>query len=127
MSNLKKVLYVDDEVMNLFLFENLLAEKFNIVTAKSPELGLEILRSDNTIDLVISDMKMPAMNGLQFISKAQEFYKECPYLILSGYHKIPEIEEALESGIIRRYLQKPFEVDEISNAINEEIEAFQTI
>ncbi|MEO9887188.1 MAG: response regulator [Balneola sp.] len=125
MSDLKKVLYVDDEVMNLFLFENLLAGKFEILTAKSPELGLEILKKDDTIDIVISDMKMPVMNGLQFIEKAQEFYKKCPYLILSGYHKIPEIEEALESGMIRGYLQKPFEVDKITATIHKEIEAFE--
>lgn len=125
MSNLKKVLYVDDEAMNLFLFENLLAENFEIVTARSPEKGLEILSEDDSFDLIISDMKMPGMNGLEFIKKAQEFYKKCPYLILSGYHKIPEIEEALESGLIRSYLQKPFEVDQITATIHQEIEAFQ--
>lgn len=127
MSDLKKVLYVDDEAMNLFLFENLLAENFEIVTARSPEKGLEILSEDDTFDLIISDMKMPGMNGLEFIRKAQEFYKACPYNILSGYHKIPEIEEALESGLICSYLQKPFEVGEITTSINKDIESFQLV
>ena len=124
MSDLKKILYVDDEVMNLFLFENLLAQNFEIVTTKSPEKGLEILETDDSFDLIISDMKMPGMNGLEFIKKAQEFYKTCPYNILSGYHKIPEIEEALESGLICSYLQKPFEVEEITASINKDIESF---
>ncbi len=124
MSDLKKILYVDDEVMNLFLFENLLTQNFEIVTTKSPEKGLEILETDDSFDLIISDMKMPGMNGLEFIKKAQEFYKTCPYNILSGYHKIPEIEEALESGIICSYLQKPFEVEEITTSINKDIESF---
>ena len=127
MSDLKKVLYVDDEAMNLFLFENLLAENFEIVTARSPEKGLEILSEDDSFDLIISDMKMPGMNGLEFIRKAQEFYKLCPYNILSGYHKIPEIEEALESGLICSYLQKPFEVGEITASINKDIESFQRV
>lgn len=127
MSDLKKILYVDDEVMNLFLFENLLAQNFEIVTARSPEKGLEILSEDDTFDLIISDMKMPGMNGLEFIKKAQEFYKKCPYNILSGYHKIPEIEEALESGLISSYLQKPFEVDAITASINKDIETFQDV
>jgi len=124
MPELKKILYVDDEVMNLFLFENLLAQNFEIVTTKSPEKGLEILETDDSFDLIISDMKMPGMNGLEFIKKAQEFYKTCPYNILSGYHKIPEIEEALESGLICSYLQKPFEVEEITASINKDIESF---
>ena len=124
MPDLKKILYVDDEVMNLFLFENLLAQNFEIVTTKSPEKGLEILETDDSFDLIISDMKMPGMNGLEFIKKAHEFYKTCPYNILSGYHKIPEIEEALESGLICSYLQKPFEVEEITASINKDIESF---
>ncbi|MEP0004750.1 MAG: response regulator [Balneola sp.] len=127
MSNLKKVLYVDDEAMNLFLFENLLAENFEIVTARSPEKGLKILSEDDSFDLIISDMKMPGMNGLEFIRKAQDFYKPCPYNILSGYHKIPEIEEALESGLICSYLQKPFEVGEITASVNKDIESFQRV
>jgi two-component system, response regulator, stage 0 sporulation protein F len=126
MSNLKKVLYVDDEVMNLFLFENLLSNNFEIETTKNPEKGLEILKEDASFDVVISDMKMPGMNGLEFIKRAKEFYKNCPYLILSGYHKIPEIEEALEEGFISNFLQKPFEVEEITAIIHKEIEAFES-
>ena len=127
MSNLKKVLYVDDEVMNLFLFENLLANNFDIETTKSPEKGLEIVKENPGFDVVISDMKMPGMNGLEFIKQAKEFYNKCPYLILSGYHKIPEIEDALEEGLICNFLQKPFEVEEISATIHREIEAFQEL
>jgi DNA-binding NtrC family response regulator len=124
MSDLRKVLYVDDEVMNLFLFENLLSKNFDIVTTKNPEKGLEILKEGNSFDAVISDMKMPGMNGLEFIRKAKEFYSSCPYIILSGYHKIPEIEEALEQGLICNYLQKPYEVNEIADSINQEIRSF---
>ena len=124
MSDSKNILYVDDEAMNLFLFENLLARNFDIVTANSPEKGIEILKENDSFDLVISDMKMPGMNGLEFIKMAQDFYKKCPYMILSGYDKIPEIEEALETGLICGYLQKPFEVNDITRTINHEIENF---
>jgi ActR/RegA family two-component response regulator len=51
-------------------------------------------------------------------------YSSCPYIILSGYHKIPEIEEALEQGLICNYLQKPYEVNEIADSINQEIRSF---
>ncbi|HCT52271.1 MAG TPA: histidine kinase, partial [Balneola sp.] len=93
---------------------------------KNPEKGLEILKEDASFDVVISDMKMPGMNGLEFIKRAKEFYINCPYLILSGYHKIPEIEEALEEGFISNFLQKPFEVEEITAIIHKEIEAFES-
>jgi DNA-binding NtrC family response regulator len=124
MSNLKNLLYVDDEAMNLFLFKNLLSRSFNIVTASSPEQGIEILKENSSFDIVISDMKMPGMNGIEFIKKAKGFYKNCPYMILSGYGKIPEIEEALDTNLICGYLQKPFDVNGITRSINQEIENF---
>jgi len=124
MSDLKNLLYVDDEAMNLFLFENLLSRNFNIVTASSPEKGIEILKENDSFDIVITDMKMPVMNGIEFIKIAMEFYKKCPFMILSGYNKIPEIEEALETNLICGYLQKPFNVDGITRTINQEIEKF---
>jgi len=124
MANKLKILYVDDEVMNLFLFENLMAQHFEVLTADSPEKALEILHNENDIQLVISDMKMPKMNGLQFIKKAKEFHDHCPYLILSGYHKGEELMEALETGLILDYLQKPYEVSDIAQSINNAIETF---
>lgn len=127
MSDLKNLLYVDDEAMNLFLFENLLSGNFNITTANTPDKGLEILKKNDSFDIVISDMKMPGMNGIEFINKAKEFYKQCPYMILSGYGKIPEIEEALDTNLICEYLQKPFDVNGITRSINQEIEKFQAV
>ena len=119
-----KILYVDDELMNLFLFENLLAKDFEVLTANSAEKGLQILQDEKGVKVVISDMKMPKMNGIQFIKAAKEFHNHCPYLILSGYNKGEEIEEALETELIMDYLQKPYEVRDITKSIRKAVENF---
>ena len=64
MADNKTILYVDDEDVNLMLFELNFKKKFNVLTALNGEKGLEILKDNNNVEVVISDMKMPGMNGI---------------------------------------------------------------
>jgi len=112
-----KILYVDDEDVNLELFEIVFSEKFDVVTAVNGEKGLEKLCADGQIKVVISDMKMPGMNGVEFIRLAKEKCNEKLYFILTGYDISPEIRDALNSGLIIQYFSKPFNMKEIENAI----------
>jgi two-component system response regulator (stage 0 sporulation protein F) len=70
------LLYVDDEPLNLRLFEVNFRKKFTIRTALSGEAGLDILCREPSIPVVITDMKMPGMNGIEFIKKAKEQFPE---------------------------------------------------
>ena len=66
-----KILYVDDEIINLQLFEINFSKNYNVIIADNGFSGLEILENNPDISVVISDMKMPNMNGLEFIKKAK--------------------------------------------------------
>ena len=113
------VLYVDDEEFNLFLFKITFEKKYAVYTASSGFDGLKILDEHHTdIIVVISDMKMPNMNGVEFIKKAREKYDHIFYFILSGFDSNPEIENAIEEKIIHQFFSKPFEINEIEKAIN---------
>ena len=114
------ILYVDDEEPNLFLFQAVFEKKYNVLTAISGEVGLEILKEANTqIIVVVSDMSMPEMNGLEFIRKAREQFKNIAYFILTGYGWNREIEEALQQNIVKRFFTKPFKTEEIQMAIED--------
>lgn len=113
------ILYVDDETINIQLFSMLFENKYNIVTAMSGNEGLEKLKTNNTFSLVISDMKMPGMNGIEFIKKAREKYKNITYFILTGFEITEEITDALKQKIIYTYFKKPFTPIEIESKINE--------
>ena len=117
MNGMIKLLYVDDEPINLMLFKTMLRKKYDIVTADSGFSGLEELLINTDIRIVISDMKMPGMNGLEFIKKAKEKFPHVIFCILTGYEITDEIMLALESNLIYQYFQKPFKVIEIENAI----------
>ena len=84
MSSKITVLYIDDEPINLMLFEEIFSQNYEIITAGSGSEGLKILQSNPLIKVVISDMKMPVMNGIDFNSKAKTEFPDIVYFILTG-------------------------------------------
>lgn len=113
------ILYVDDEDVNLFLFSHTMDEHFNVLTAISGPEGLNMLGQNKDIVAVISDMRMPHMDGVEFIEKAKADFNDLFYFILTGYSFNEQIEKAIESGLINNSFTKPFDVDELSGAINQ--------
>ena len=116
-----KVLYVDDELINLMLFKANLERKYHILTANNGLSGLEILSDNKDITIVISDMKMPNINGIEFIRKAKKILPTAIYYILSGFEVTDEIQNALDDSLIRKYLKKPFNMNEISIEIEQAV------
>ncbi|MEE4197915.1 MAG: response regulator [Bacteroidales bacterium] len=120
MENKTTILYVDDEPMNLKLFEINFSKKFNVITALSGNEGLKVLaEKHHVVNVVISDMKMPGMNGIEFIKKAKSDYPDIKYFILTGFEITEEIAEALNNNLIQSYFQKPFNMQEIEESIFE--------
>ena len=115
------ILYVDDEIPNLQLFELMFNDDFRVVTALSGQEGLEKLQNEqSSVVVVVSDMRMPGMNGVEFVKKAKEIFKrEVAYFILTGFGRNPEIEKALKEHVIHRLFTKPFDRDEVRGAISD--------
>lgn len=113
----KRILYVDDEKMNLLLFEANLKDKFEIVTAEGAIEALKIIEEKNNFEVVISDMKMPLMNGVEFIKNAKLKLQNARYYILTGYGMTDEIKNALNNNLILKKLDKPLNISEILTEI----------
>ena len=116
-----KILYVDDEVINLELFKFNLRDRYDVLIAENGEIGLDRISNNPDILVIISDMKMPKMNGCQFIKKVKEKYSHLKCFILTGFEVTPEIQECINNGLIIDCFSKPMDsskIDfEISNAI----------
>lgn len=108
-----KVLYVDDEEVNLLLFKKIMEKNYTIITAGNGEKGLQILEEQPDIKYVISDMRMPLMSGLDFIRIAKKKFDDKRYFILTGYNANEETQEAVDSKLIIQYWTKPADFDEI--------------
>jgi two-component system response regulator (stage 0 sporulation protein F) len=121
MSNKITILYVDDESINCMLFEMNFKRKYNILTASSGFDGLEKLNANPSTTIVISDMKMPGMNGIEFIRRAKKNYPEIVFYILTGFDFTDEIAGVLSEQLIKNYFCKPFNMSEIETAIKDAV------
>jgi two-component system response regulator (stage 0 sporulation protein F) len=113
------ILYVDDEPINCMLFVMNFKRKYNIQTATSGTEGLKKLGENPSTAIVISDMKMPGMNGIDFIRQAKNIYPDTVFYILTGFGLTPEISDAINERLIKKYFPKPFDMLEIENSISE--------
>ena len=118
-----KILYVDDEPSNLYLFDIILNGKYQVLTAECGKDGLEVLAGHPDISVVVSDMKMPGMDGIEFIRALKELHPHMRCFILTGYEITPEIEQAMKTGLILQHLSKPMNMNEIASIIDEAINA----
>lgn len=119
MSSKKKVLYVDDESINLMVFKISFPD-YEIETALNAQKALDILEEKPEISVVISDMKMPKMNGLEFIKVARNQRPDISYMMMTGFGLTEEIDQAMKEGIIKTCLQKPMNKHKVVAAIEDE-------
>ncbi|MEN8230230.1 MAG: response regulator [Bacteroidota bacterium] len=119
---LPMVLYVDDEALNLELLKIIFMNEFNIITATSAAEGLELLEAYPDIYVIISDLKMPVMNGLEFIKEIKRKNRQKVCMLLTGFIESEIMLEGFNKDLIFRYLMKPFNRDELEESI---LEAFR--
>ena len=107
---------IDDTIVNLQLFEELFQDKYEIYSALSPRVGLEILRKE-PIKLVFVDLFMPEMNGSEAIEAINEINRDVKIIISSGFHG-EDITDMISKTAVKGYIQKPFRMNELSTLIH---------
>ena len=113
----KKILLVDDEVDFLTIIRSsLVASGFQVTAANSGFQAQEFLNSE-AFDLVISDFKMPNLNGMQLFEWTQQ-NKPVPFLLMTGFSDITTTEKARERGL-SGFLSKPFKLRDLLDSIQE--------
>jgi len=107
------VLCVDDEANILSALRRILRKHdYLVLTAASAQEALEIMEGQ-AVDLVISDMRMPEMDGAAFLQKVRQCWPETVRLLLTGFSDIPSIISAINDGEIYRYITKPWDEQEL--------------
>jgi len=103
----EKVLFVDDEENILHSIKRELRKRFDIHTAGSGNDALDILKKDGPFAVIVSDMRMPQMDGIQLLSAVKDQYPETVRLMLTGNADQETAIEAVNKGQIFRFLNKP--------------------
>jgi response regulator RpfG family c-di-GMP phosphodiesterase len=119
------VLFVDDEENILRSIKRLfMDEKFEILTAASGPEGLDVLREQNHIGVIVSDQRMPGMSGAEFLEKSREIVPEAVRIVLTGYADISAAVDAINRGGAWKYLAKPWKDEELIQAVREALERY---
>jgi len=103
----EKVLYVDDDANILAAYRRSLRGRFDVFTAQGGQEGLELVKAEGPFAVVLSDMNMPGMNGLQFLSTVHELSPETVCMMLTGQADLQTAIQAVNEGHIFRFLTKP--------------------
>jgi DNA-binding NtrC family response regulator len=118
MADKHPILLVDDEPEILFSLRGLLRHEFDVHTAKSGAEALAILQRQ-PVHVIMTDQRMPEMTGVELLRRARG---ECPQairMVFTGYADIKSVVDAINHGQIYRYLTKPWDPDELSQALHE--------
>ncbi len=122
---MSKVLYVDDEEINLINFREALCDQFEIFTALSGEEALAVLEKENDMALVVSDQRMPGMKGVDLLTRAWEMAPRAERIIITGYIDPQDIIAAINKGHVYRYILKPWTEDDLQITITQAVERHQ--
>ena len=119
------LLLVDDEPSILSALRRLFRPcGYRILTSESGSGGLDLLGREN-IDLVISDMRMPEMDGAQFLEKVRAGWPRVIRILLTGYADIAATVNAINKGEIYRYISKPWDDNDIVLIVRDALERQQ--
>jgi response regulator RpfG family c-di-GMP phosphodiesterase len=116
------VLCVDDELDIIHAMKRLLRKQnYNLLFASSGAKALELMQQNN-VHLIISDMRMPAMSGAELLEKVAMSYPNSYRILLTGYADMESTVNAINKGKIHKYLQKPWDNDELISSIEDGLE-----
>jgi len=102
-----QILFVDDDPNLLEAYERKLQHVLHIRTARGPHLGLRELREEGPFAVVVADMNMPLMNGIEFLKKVRELAPDTVRMMLTGNADIKTAMAAVNEGNVFRFLTKP--------------------
>jgi len=113
----KRILIIDDEASVLNTLKRLFRNKpYEVFSALSGEEGLALLENQS-VDLIISDMRMPYMDGAEFLSIVKETYPLTERILLTGYSDMDSTIKAINDGGIFGYMSKPWDVDQLISLV----------
>lgn len=123
----EKILFVDDDANILHSFRRNLRKRFQVETALGGEEGLRILAEKGPFAVVISDMRMPEMDGTEFLSRVFETSPDTVRILLTGQADMNDAIAVVNQGQIFRFLTKPCPTEKLVPAIEQGLQQYRLI
>ncbi len=119
-----KLMVVDDEPDNLDLLYRTFRRDFNVFKADSAIAALAILDQEGEMAVIISDQRMPVMNGTEFLSKTVDRFPETIRILLTGYTDVEDLVDAINSGQVFKYITKPWNPENLKTVVQQASETY---
>jgi two-component system, probable response regulator PhcQ len=121
----KKILYVDDEAMSLKYFDRLVSSMAPVLVASSVEEGKAVLKAHAAdIAVLVTDQRMPGELGNELLRYAREHHPRIVRMLTTAYSDIGDAVEAINSGEIFRYINKPWELDHLRTDLRNALDLY---
>ncbi|MEL7140633.1 MAG: SpoIIE family protein phosphatase [Cyanobacteria bacterium J06554_3] len=122
-----KLLVVDDEPDNLDLLYRTFRRDFRVFKAKSGAEALDLLNVQGEMAIIISDQRMPKMNGTEFLSRTVERFPDTIRMVLTGYTDVEDLVSAINSGKVFKYITKPWNPKKLKEVVIQASETYRVI
>ena len=122
-----KLMVVDDEPDNLDLLYRTFRREFRVFKADGALKALELLDKEGEMAVIISDQRMPVMNGTEFLSKTVERFPETIRILLTGYTDVEDLVEAINSGKVFKYITKPWNPENLKAVVQQAAETYRLL
>jgi response regulator RpfG family c-di-GMP phosphodiesterase len=122
-----KVLCVDDDPNVLSALQRNLRKQFDLHVATGGDEALERMKQDGPFAVIVADMQMPGMNGVQFLSRARQLSPDSVRIMLTGNADQATAVRAVNEGQVSRFLTKPCDTDRLAQALRTGIEQYRLI
>jgi DNA-binding NtrC family response regulator len=120
-----KIIVVDDEPANLRVLERLFRRDYEVIMAKSGEEALRLLDQHDAA-LLITDQRMPGMTGVELLKHTATIRPHMVRIILTGYTDVDALVEAINSGLVYKYVTKPWNNEELRLTVSRALEHYET-
>jgi DNA-binding NtrC family response regulator len=121
----QKILIVDDDAWILSCFQRMLGRSFDLETAIGPVHGLHFITTRGPYAVVLSDLKMPGMDGLALLAKVKEMSPSTIRLLLTGYADPRETDRSLQNGLVFKLVEKPCPLDQLKKILEEALTKYE--
>src|SRR5687767_216676 len=123
----EKILFVDDEPQILAALRFSLGQKFNLTTAHDADAGLHVLTNDGPFAVVISDLEMPGMSGVQFLETVKARSPDSVRLMLTSKADLESAIQVVNHANIFRFLTKPCATEVMVKCLHDALQQYRLI
>ncbi len=122
-----KVLVVDDDPKVLSAMDRQLSDAFDMHTAEGPLAGLKAIEDEGPFDVIVSDMRMPEMTGIEMLKEVRRTNPNTVRIMLTGYADLESTIDAVNEGNIYRFLSKPCPAEVLRSALTDGVRQYRLV